>query len=173
MFVNARFNRVCFSSQIFRLHYKTQTNLNASGDTIFVPLGCLSPIALRPTGNEENTFRVVGPVYLNGAMDGEAFLGQLPDHWCAQYDVSSRFVRDKVLYKNILTGNLVKTDPRLDKVPLPPEWEPLTWTRESIDPRICCRFRNKLTGELINYDPRMTSEALKERDVHINEIILV
>lgn len=106
-------------------------------------------------------------------MDGEAFLGKLPDGWCVQYDISAESVRDKVLYKNLEAGTLVNTDPRLDKVPLPQEWEPLAWTRGSIDPRICCRFRNKLTGELINYDPRMTSEALKERGVNIKEIVLV
>lgn len=106
-------------------------------------------------------------------MDGEAFLGKLSEPWCVQYDISSNFVSDRVLYKNLETGTIVKTDPRLDKVPLPQEWEPLAWTREDIDPRICCRFRNKLTGELSNYDPRMTSKALKERGVNIKEIILV
>lgn len=121
----------------------------------------------------ENTFKVVGPVYLDGVMDGEAFLGQLPDPWRVQYNISSTSVSDKVLYKNLETGATVNTDPRLDEVPLPQEWEPLAWTRQNIDPRICCRFRNKLTGELANYDPRMTSEALQGRGVNIKEIILV
>lgn len=106
-------------------------------------------------------------------MDGEAFLGELPDHWRAQYGISSKSVRDKVLYKNLETGIIVNTDPRLDKVPLPKGWEAVDWTREDIDPRICCRFWNNLTGDLINYDPRMTSEALMERGVNIKEIILV
>lgn len=88
-------------------------------------------------------------------------------------DISAESVRDKVLYKNSETGTVVNTDPRLDKVPLPQEWEPLTWARGSIDPRICCRFRNNLTGELTNYDPRTTSEDLEERGVNIKEIVLV
>ncbi|KAL1852905.1 hypothetical protein Daus18300_011987 [Diaporthe australafricana] len=143
------------------------------GETLFVPLGCLAPIAIRPAGNEENTFRVVGPVYLDGAMDGEAFLGQLPDHWCVQFDILKESASDKLFYKNLDTGAVVKTDPRMDKIPLPYEWEPVTWAREDIDPMICCRFRNKLTGELINYDPRMTSEALEKRGVNIQEIVLI
>lgn len=106
-------------------------------------------------------------------MDGEAFLGQLPDQWCAQYNILDDSACDKVLYKSLETGTTVKTDPRLDKVPLPHEWEPVAWTRESIDPRTCCRFRNRFTGELINYDPRMTSEALKERGVNVKEIVLI
>lgn len=138
-----------------------------------MPLGCLSPIAIRPVGNGGNTFRAVGSVYLDGAMDGEAFLGQLPDKWCVQYNNLDDSACDKVLFKNLETGTTVKTDPRLDEVPLPHEWEPVAWTRESIDPMTCCRFRNKLTGELINYDPRMTGEALKERGVNIKEIVLI
>lgn len=106
-------------------------------------------------------------------MDGEAFLGELPDQWCVQYNILDDTACDKVLYKNLETGATVKTDPRLDKVPLPHGWEPVAWTREYIDPRTCCRFWNRLTGELINYDPRMTSEALKERGVNVTEIVLV
>lgn len=48
----------------------------------------------------ETTFKVVGPIYLDGVMDGEAFLGQLPDPWRVQYNISSTSVSDKVLYKN-------------------------------------------------------------------------
>lgn len=106
-------------------------------------------------------------------MDGEALLGRLPGPWRIQYDISDESVKDKVVYKNLEIGAVATTDPRLEKAPLLQQWEPLAWTRRSIDPSICCRYRNKLTGEVINYDPRMTSEALKGRGVNIQEIILV
>lgn len=150
-----------------------KTDRNLPGEALFVPLGCVSPIAIRPTGNKENTFRVAGPVHLDGVMDGEALLGRLPDHWCVQYDISDESVKDKVVYKNLETGTVATTDPRLEKVPLPQQWEPLDWTRRSIDPSICCRYRNKFTGEVINYDPRMTGMALKGRGINIQEIVLV
>ncbi|KAK7957721.1 HET-domain-containing protein [Apiospora saccharicola] len=145
-----------------------------AGDCLFVPLGCSAPIAIRRQRNMEgHTYRLVGPVYVSGLMDGEALLGELPDTWRILYDTFHRYADEGVLYKNLETGSLVKTDPRLESIPLPEEWEPVAWTRKEIDPAICCRFKNKATGELINYDPRMTGKALKERGVDIQEITLV
>ncbi|KAK8120375.1 hypothetical protein PG999_004495 [Apiospora kogelbergensis] len=143
------------------------------GDSIFIPLGCRSPIAIRRVANEEDTFRVVGPVYVGGIMNGEVLLGQIPDPWRVMHDPDYQYRKEGIFYKNTETGEVVTTDPRLDQVPLPSEWEAVAWVRKAIDPAICCRFKNKVTGELINYDPRMTSEALRERGVDVQEIILI
>lgn len=116
---------------------------------------------------------MVGPVYVSGLMDGQALLGELPDDWRILHDALHEFADEGAVFKNLKTNLLVKTDPRLGRVPVPDEWEPVAWTRKDIDPGICCRFRNKATGELINYDPRMTGKALKERGVDIQEVILV
>ncbi|KAK8010081.1 hypothetical protein PG990_009046 [Apiospora arundinis] len=142
------------------------------GDSIFIPLGCRSPIAIRRVTNED-TFRVVGPVYVSGIMNGEVLLGQIPDPWRVLHDPFYEDWKEGILYENSETGEVVTTDPRLDQVPLPSEWEAVAWVRKDIDPGICCRFKNKVTGELINYDPRMTSKALRERGVGVQEIILI
>ncbi|KAK8052548.1 hypothetical protein PG993_003933 [Apiospora rasikravindrae] len=141
-------------------------------DCIFIPLGCSSPIAIRRADKEENTFRVLGPIYLCGLMDGEALLGKLPDPRCILYQEPG-YSSGRFMPRNSETASIVRTDPRLERTPLPKEWEPVSWTRRDIDPSICCRFRNKETGERINYDPRMTSKALQDRGVEIREITLV
>ncbi|KAK7996600.1 Inosine/uridine-preferring nucleoside hydrolase [Apiospora arundinis] len=142
------------------------------GDSIFIPLGCRSPIAIRRVANED-TFRMVGSVYVSGIMNGEVLLGQLPDPWRVLHDPDYEDGKEGIFYQNPETGEVVTTDPRLDQVTLPSEWEAVAWVRRDIDPAICCRFKNKVTGELINYDPRMTSKALRERGVAVQEIILI
>ncbi|KAK8081158.1 hypothetical protein PG997_008976 [Apiospora hydei] len=142
------------------------------GDCIFIPLGCSSPIVIRRADEEENTFRVLGPIYLYGVMDGEALLGELPDPRCILCQEPG-YSSGTVMSRNSETGPIVRTDPRLERTPLPHEWEPVSWTRKDIDPSICCRFRNKETGELINHDPRMTSKSLQDRGVNIQEITLI
>ncbi|RSL52458.1 hypothetical protein CEP54_010913 [Fusarium duplospermum] len=38
---------------------------------------------------------------------------------------------------------------------------------------ICRFFRNKITGEVVNSDPRLEPEALREKDVELEEIVLI
>ncbi|KAK7926543.1 heterokaryon incompatibility protein-domain-containing protein [Apiospora marii] len=116
---------------------------------------------------------LVSHVYVSGLMNGEALLGELPDNWRLYYDYLYELSDEGIAFKDLETDSWVTRDPRLERIPLPNEWEPVAWTRKEIDPLICCRYRNKVTGELINYDPRMTGKALKERGVDIQEIILV
>ncbi|KAK8060905.1 hypothetical protein PG996_010835 [Apiospora saccharicola] len=152
----------------------TRKGRAVSWDYLFVPLGCSAPIAIRRQSNMEgHAYRLVGPVYVSGLMDGETLLGELPDTWRILYDYNHKYAAEGVFYENLETGSRVKTDPRLESIPLPEEWEPVALTRKEIDPGICCRFKNKVTEELINYDPRMTGKALKERGVDIQEITLV
>jgi hypothetical protein len=46
------------------------TGFMAPGDLVVVPLGCFTPILLRPQGDE---YRFVGDVYIHGYMYGKAF----------------------------------------------------------------------------------------------------
>jgi hypothetical protein len=43
----------------------------ALGDVVVVPLGCATPIILRPEG-PRGEYRYVGDVYIHGYMDGKA-----------------------------------------------------------------------------------------------------
>lgn len=45
------------------------TGFMARGDVVVVPLGCSTPVVLRPEGDG---YRFVGDVYINGYMDGKA-----------------------------------------------------------------------------------------------------
>ena len=47
----------------------------ANGDVIVVPLGCRTPIILRPEGHE-GEYRFVGDIYVNRYMKGRAI-----DQW--------------------------------------------------------------------------------------------
>ncbi|KAK6827423.1 hypothetical protein PG987_010764 [Apiospora arundinis] len=140
------------------------------GDSIFIPLGCRSPIAIRRVANEEDTFRVVGHVYVGGIMNGEVLLGQIPDPWRVMHDPFYEDWKEGIFYENSETGEVthgwIKYRSRRSG-------RAVAWVRRDIDPAICCQFKNKVTGELINYDPRMTSEALIERGVAVQEISLV
>ncbi|KAK7955667.1 HET-domain-containing protein [Apiospora aurea] len=97
-------------------------------------------------GAWKEEFQVVGAVYLDGMMDGAAFLGPLPEPWCAQYEIVDEFANDRVYFKDMETGAVVTADPILDSIPLPQKWEPVDWTRKHADPRMCCRFRDRETG---------------------------
>lgn len=43
------------------------------GDQIAIAHGCKVPLALRPAGDGEGLFRLIGPCYISGMMNGEAF----------------------------------------------------------------------------------------------------
>ena len=47
------------------------TGFMAPGDIVVVPLGCYTPILLRPEGNS-GEYRFVGDVYISGYMYGRA-----------------------------------------------------------------------------------------------------
>lgn len=145
----------------------------ALGDQIFIVLGCDVPLVLRPTSNGE--YEVVGRCYLCGIMDGEAVLGPLDT-----YHVTSRAGDDDFYvklphYKNRDSPEeqLRSSDPRLEQIQLPSEWECISWERTRDDPRSCSKFRHRDTGEIIDYDPRMTAEALRGRGVPIRQITLI
>ena len=53
------------------------------GDIVCVVLGCSYPIALRPTSSNGTKWKVIGPCFVPGFMNGEAIYRTLPGHYRA------------------------------------------------------------------------------------------
>lgn len=137
------------------------------GDRICVILGLYCPLVIRPAGPEG--FRVVGVCYVQGLMDSQALVGDLPDEWAVQeYNVQNRW---RSRYYNEETEELTDEDPRLG--PLPSAWHRVERHLTADDPEHVDFFENEDTGEVINYDPRLSVEALEERGVPLTTIRLI
>jgi hypothetical protein len=76
-------------------------------------------------------------------------------------------------YINKRTGLEQYEDPRLERLVLPSEWEPIKWEWTRDDSAQCSKFRNKNTGEVINSDPQLFPEALRVRGVLVERTSLV
>ncbi|KAI1387256.1 HET-domain-containing protein [Hypoxylon trugodes] len=142
------------------------------GDKVVVILGCETPMLLRPTPTGD--YIVVGDCYVHGIMFGEALLGPFPESW--KFILHREGEEDgqyRVCFVNTDTGVKRTDDPRLDEIPLPPEWEPIEWNRTTADPLHYRKFWNRETGEEINSDPRLFPEALVGRGVPLETITLV
>ncbi|RYP74485.1 hypothetical protein DL771_002959 [Monosporascus sp. 5C6A] len=140
------------------------------GDDVFVVLGCDVPLVLRSTPGGE--YEVIGDCYVHGIMDGEAVLGPLEYPWITRAEPESDG-RRRPEYFNTVTRYPTRGDPRLESIPIPPEWEPIAWERTRADPYHCRKFRNMNSQEIINSDPRLFPEALTERGVPLKTITLV
>jgi hypothetical protein len=135
------------------------------GDQLSTLLGCSLPTILRVHTDNQHLF--VGCAYVHGIMDGEAFLGPLPEGWKVD-------VRDKnqQYFKDPMTGVWTpEDDPRLP--PLPPDWEyatapDLLWPNKKAE-----AFRNIMTGEILHSDPRWLPDALRARSVPLKMFALV
>ena len=134
------------------------------GDIISILLGCYKPMVLRPTS--EGNFKVIGPCFILGLMEGEALLGQIPVPWTVQY--SGQYDR---IFLNKETKEKTVEDPRLCS--LPPDWESVEVTRTNDEPIHFGYFRNKKSGEVMNSDPRMLPEALEKRGIKLEKFCLV
>lgn len=121
-------------------------------------------MVLRPTS--EGNFKVIGPCFIFGLMEGEALLGQIPVPWTVQY--SGQYDR---IFLNKETKEKTVEDPRLRS--LPPDWESVEVTRTSNEPIHFGYFRNKKSGEMMNSDPRMLPEALEKRGIKLEKFCLV
>ncbi|OTA62266.1 HET-domain-containing protein [Hypoxylon sp. EC38] len=147
------------------------------GDKVFVILGCDVPMLLRPTTTGE--YKVIGDCYgmLHGIMYGEAILGPIPRPWkvviLREEDWRHRAHYWKVNIDDESIEEKSTEDPRLEQIPIPPEWEPIEWERTRADPLNCKKFRNRDTGEVINSDPRLFPEALEARGVPLRTITLI
>ncbi|KAI0839984.1 HET-domain-containing protein [Hypoxylon sp. FL0890] len=140
------------------------------GDEVFVILGCDIPMLLRPTPTGE--YEVIGDCYVHGIMDGEAILGPIPHPWKAVTLIGSDG-NFRAHYSRVDSDFGSTEDPRLEQIPIPPEWESIEWERTAADPHNCSKFRNRGTGEVINSDPRFFPEALEARGVPLRTITLV
>ncbi|CAN9214094.1 unnamed protein product [Alternaria alternata] len=86
------------------------------GDCLVVLLGCYAPMILRP--QENGAYIVIGQCYVQGLMDGEALLGDLPTSWTVQQHRNDGAVVFE--YYNSDTTCLTSEDPRLP--PLDEGW---------------------------------------------------
>ena len=85
------------------------------GDQVCVFLGCPIPMLLRPAPNLR--YQVVGACYIYGLMQGEAFLGPLPDHYQAISLFEETHGAWFTGFLNHQTGKTQYKDPRF-QVPL-------------------------------------------------------
>ena len=134
------------------------------GDLVAVLLGCRMPMMLRTCS--EGGYQVIGEAYYDGFMNGEALLGPLPEPHVARH----RYDGARLWYWNYLnqeTGHFQVEDPRLG--PLPPGWSLRSHSEEDFGQWIV----NDETGEDACPDPRLTSEALRERGVPLQKLVLV
>ncbi|RYO87695.1 hypothetical protein DL766_009692 [Monosporascus sp. MC13-8B] len=137
------------------------------GDCVCIILGCEVPMVLRPSSEE--AFRLVGPCYVHGTMDGEVILGPIPAGWVLHVvRVDDDVFRPSFFQSLLKTGSETTTwdDPRLSEHPMSPEWERVRdckWTRD--DPVQCVKYRHKVTGREINFDPRLLPAALRGRGI--------
>jgi hypothetical protein len=114
-------------------------------------------------------FSVVGFCFVHGLMDGESFLGPLPDPWKLRLlSRNGSFVPE---YVNPLTDKQQSEDPRLP--PLADGWKMLQRERTQDDPEFFQDFRNEQTGRVLNSDPRLLPEALAERAVPLETFRLI
>ena len=134
-------------------------------DQICILLGCRTPLVLRPNGAWG--YEVVGECYIDGFMDGAAYLGSLPGKWQkvqrSFQEYSGRFLS----FLDHESGEFQIEDPRLD--PLPAGWSIGNHRKESA----LNLYVNDETGEKTWKDPRMTPEALAARGVDMKEFELI
>lgn len=137
------------------------------GDYVCVILGLHCPLLIRSVGDDR--YCVVGGCYVQGLMDCEALLGQVPEGVIVQrIDVDGR---DQRRFLNTSTGEATVEDPRLGA--LPRQWKRVDRETTADDPEQCEFFENTETGDIINYDPRMSVSVLKERGVGLEKVRLV
>jgi hypothetical protein len=129
------------------------------GDKVAVLLGCDTAMVLRPF--RENQYRLLGEAVYDGAMDGSAFLGSLPERFQLVLMVVERRDEEDIawawrfLHRD--TGIVSAEDPRLVDIELPLGWRRTSYTEGE--------FLNDETRERTMYDPRLTAEFLKSRGV--------
>jgi hypothetical protein len=129
-------------------------------------LGSDLPVLLRPTAF--GAFRVVGPCFVHGLMDGEALLGPMPSPW--KLEVSNSPGPGWANY--FVKSSSVKTldDPRLP--PLPSKWEEVGRNVHDFT-TTKTYFRNTTTSETMKFDPRMLPKALEARGVKLKRFQLI
>ncbi|KAL8712369.1 MAG: hypothetical protein Q9225_006954 [Loekoesia sp. 1 TL-2023] len=133
-------------------------------DVVAIILGCQTPMVLRPRKNRGHV--VVGECYVQGLMEGEAFLGPLPGNGLRAY----RFVDGSSTSYDAFIDRENETlqieDPRLGALPQ-------GWIKQDHDMQhVCDLFRNVAEGWASSHDPRMTLQALRERGIKFEDFHL-
>ena len=85
------------------------------GDQVCVLLGCNVPMLLRPIANSQ--YQVVGECYVHGLMNGEAFLGLLPEDFQPTFIFNEPSRRDFWGFLDHRTGKTQYNDPRMESLP--------------------------------------------------------
>ena len=134
-------------------------------DEVCILLGCQSPLVLRPCG--DGYHKVVGECYIDGFMEGAAFLGPLSSSWQPVKRYFEEYSGAYDAFINHHTGEFHVEDPRLG--PLPAGW----YIGDHDEKDAYNIYANDETGEETWFDPRMTPEALTARGVELREFQLV
>ena len=134
-------------------------------DEVCILLGCQTPLVLRPCG--DGSHKVVGECYIDGFMDGAAFLGPLPSKWQLVLRYLEQFSSNYGAFLDHQTGEFQIEDPRIG--PLPAGW----YISDHKMKDAFNLYANVETGEETRFDPRMTPEALAARGVEMREFRLV
>ena len=129
------------------------------GDLIFVFLGSNLPSVLHAV--DDGTWQMRGPINHPALYDGEVLMGQLPKAWKVKH--LSRV--SKPVFESP-DGVQQRTDPRLDGIPLPGDWE-LRWSKDD-SPFWYTAEKDRWT----TLDPRITMEELEKRGVRIEKLVL-
>jgi hypothetical protein len=143
----------------------------APGDKVYVLSGYDKPVLVRLANSTDQStcYHYMGPPYVYGLMEGQAFLGPLPNPWELIIDNSN--MRYSFSFLNHKTGEITQQDPRLDI--LPQEWHEVEDKDDTRFEIYTQHYKNKTTGETISSDPRLLPEALEARGVHLETITLV
>jgi hypothetical protein len=146
------------------------------GDRVAVMLGWDSPLVLRPIiVDSMNCFLVIGESYVEELMCNEAFLGPITEEWSIIPFFNDR---DEVFIEYAHENIRTQQDPR---APLPSGWrymygspeEPQEIEADNEENMTGVWFENVVTGEKTNFDPRLTPEALRQRGVEVQELVLI
>jgi hypothetical protein len=123
------------------------------GDKVTVWLGCDTAMVLRYDKSNQR-YRLIGEAIYDGAMDGSAFLGPLPEGYqlvlmeVEEYNKEYSAWGWRFIHKEL---DIVSAeDPRLKDIELP-----LGWSRSGVTKG---EFINDETGETTMYDPRFTAD---------------
>ena len=134
-------------------------------DQVCILLGCQTPLVLRPNGAWGH--KVVGECYIDGFMDGVAYLGSLPDKWQKVRRDFQEYSGQFISFFDYESGGFQIEDPRLG--PLPAGWSVGSHEQESAQNL----YMNDETREETWDDPRMTPEALAARGLDLDEYSLI
>lgn len=118
----------------------------------------------------DGRYVVVGECYIDELNDASALIGPLGPLWQAQVSTQTVSKRGLYRYLNATTGNLHDEDPRLPA--LLPDWEVCPGDESDKD-RGALQSYVKRTGETVLGDPRLSSAALLQRKVPLQQFVLV